>query len=341
MTQKIFPMQREGLSDPKVIISADLRLMAQKQPADILTGLIREGEQVLIYSATGSYKSWLATTIWLAAANGSEVAKTVSGTPKWKAPKPRKVLLIDGELDQWDLGDRLNRLCPNYGNNGGFALMRQAQDINAAFPDLACDKDQAQLIQYCHDENIELLVLDNLTTLANVEDENKSSAMKPLLDMLLRLKAAGIATILIHHSNKGDNGYRGSTAIATTFNAIIKLKRDTSERGLFSLVFDKARNSHIENQALKLRLLNLEDGSIRLEADAELSKLEMIVSLVRGLDHADDNSIRAALSKKLSEEIPQSSFSRFKKRAISEGLISNEEWNRCLRDANELTDPHF
>jgi hypothetical protein len=160
--------------------------------------------------------------------------------------------------------------------------------------------------------------------------------MKPLLDMLLKLKAAGIATVLVHHSNKGDNGYRGSTALATTFNAIIKLKRDKVEHGLFSLVFEKARNSHIENQALNLRLLNLPNGSLLLEADAELSKLEVIVSLVRSLDFVDDNSIRGALALKLGEEVPQPSFSRFKKKAISEGLISNDDWNKCLKDANEL-----
>lgn len=336
MTKGIFPMKREHFANPVVLDSDQLRKTAQNQPADILTGLIREGEQVLLYSATGSYKSWLATAIWLAAANASEVAKTASGASKWKAPQCRKVLLIDGELDQYDLGDRLNKLCPNYGDASGLVLMRQAQDINVAFPDLANCDDQIKLIQYCHDEGVELLILDNLTTLANVADENASSAMKPLLDMLLKLKAAGIATVLVHHSNKGDNGYRGSTALATTFNAIIKLKRDKVEHGLFSLVFEKARNNHIENQALNLRLLNLPDSSCRLEADAELSKLEVIVSLVRSLDFVDDNSIRAALALKLGEEVSQPSFSRFKKKAISEGLISNDDWNKCIKDANEL-----
>lgn len=336
MSKGIFPMMKGNLSDPIVLDSEQLRKTAQSQPADILTGLIREGEQVLLYSATGSYKSWLATAIWLAAANASEVAKTAAGTSKWRAPKGRKVLLIDGELDQYDLGDRLNKLCPNYGDASGLVLMRQAQDINVAFPDLASSDDQIKLIQYCHDEGVELLILDNLTTLANVADENASSAMKPLLDMLLKLKAAGIATVLVHHSNKGDNGYRGSTALATTFNAIIKLKRDKVERGLFSLVFEKARNNHIENQALNLRLLNLPDGSCRLEADAELSKLEVIVSLVRSLDYVDDNSVRAALALKLGEEVSQPSFSRFKKKAISETLISNDDWSKCLRDANDL-----
>ena len=180
------------------------------------------------------------------------------------------------------------------------------------------------------------MVLDNLTTLADVVDENAASAMKPLTHLLQKLKAAGGATVLIHHSNKGDNSYRGSTVLATTFNAIIKLKRDSVERGLFSLIFEKARNSHIENQALKMRLKTLHNESMLLESNAELSHYEIIVSLVESRDYCDDNSIRAALCQKLDKDIPQPTFARWKKSCISEKLITVDVWKRCLEDAAAL-----
>lgn len=332
-----FHMKKESNEhNPIIFKTGKLRIEAQNQPEDILQGLIRQGEQVLIYSSTGSYKSWLGTAIWLAVANGRPVAKTTDGLDKWKAPKSRKVLLLDGELDQFDLGERLNRLCPNYGDNEGLVLMRQMQKINSAFPNLAKPEDQDSLINFCVEQEIDLLILDNLTTLADVVDENAASAMKPLTHLLQKLKAASIATVLIHHSNKGDNSYRGSTVLATTFNAIIKLKRDTVERGLFSLIFEKARNSHIENQALKMRLKTLEDESMLLESNAELSHYEIIVSLVESRDYSDDNSIRAALSQKLNKEIPQPTFARWKKSCISEKLITVDVWKRCLDDAAAL-----
>lgn len=326
----------DGEHSPVIYKTGKLRVEAQQQPEDILQGLIRQGEQVLIYSSTGSYKSWLGTAIWLAAVNGSCVAKTTDSTDKWKAPKARKVLLLDGELDQFDLGERLNKLCPNYGDNEGLVLMRQMQQINSAFPNLAEPADQDSLINFCVAQEVELLVLDNLTTLADVADENAASAMKPLTHLLQKLKAAGVATILIHHSNKGDNSYRGSTVLATTFNAIIKLKRDTVERGLFSLIFEKARNSHIENQALKMRLKTLDDKSMLLESNAELSHYEIIVSLVESRDFNNDNSIRAALIEKLGKDIPQPTFARWKKCCISEKLITVDTWKRCLDDAVAL-----
>ncbi len=325
-----------GEHNPTIYKTGKLRVEAHNQPEDILQGLIRQGEQVLVYSSTGSYKSWLGTALWLAVANGRPVAITTDGLDKWKAPKARKVLLLDGELDQFDLGERLNKLCPNYGDNEGLVLMRQMQQINSAFPNLAEPIDQDSLINFCVEQAIELIVLDNLTTLADVADENAASAMKPLTHLLQKLKAAGIATVLIHHSNKGDNSYRGSTVLATTFNAIIKLKRDTVERGLFSLIFEKARNSHIENQALKMRLKTIENGSMLLESNAELSNYEIIVSLVESRDYCDDNSIRVALSEKICKVIPQPTFARWKKSCISEKLITVENWKKCLTDAAAL-----
>ena len=44
------------------------------------------------------------------------------------------------------------------------------------------------------------------------------------LTLMLKLKQAGIA-IRVHHSNKSEDNYRGSTAIAATFEVILGLKR--------------------------------------------------------------------------------------------------------------------
>lgn len=52
--------------------------------------------------------------------------------------------------------------------------------------------------------------------------------MKPALTLMLKLKLklkqAGIAAILVHHSNKSEDNYRGSTAIAATFEVISGLE---------------------------------------------------------------------------------------------------------------------
>ena len=50
------------------------------------------------------------------------------------------------------------------------------------------------------------------------------------LTLMLKLKQAGIAAILVSHSNKSEDNYRGSTAIAATFEVILGLKRAEDPR---------------------------------------------------------------------------------------------------------------
>ena len=44
------------------------------------------------------------------------------------------------------------------------------------------------------------------------------------LTFMLKLKQAGIAAILVHHSNKSEDNYRGSTAIAATFEVTLGIR---------------------------------------------------------------------------------------------------------------------
>lgn len=71
----------------------------------------------------------------------------------------------------------------------------------------------------------ELVLLDNFSTLCEVMDENDAAAMTPTLGFLLRFKQARIACVLVHHSNKGGETFRGSSKLATTFEVIIGLMK--------------------------------------------------------------------------------------------------------------------
>ena len=91
----------------------------------------------------------------------------------------------------------------------------------------------------------ELVILDNYSTLAEVDDENDAAAMTPTLAFLLRVKQARIGCILVHHSGKTGATYRGSSKLATTFEVIVGLKAldDTVVGGgaAFCLIWTKYR----------------------------------------------------------------------------------------------------
>ena len=66
----------------------------------ILEPLLPEQGIVMVYSPTGVGKTWFSLGVANAVATGTEFLK-------WKAPKPRGVLFIDGEMQAYNLIERL------------------------------------------------------------------------------------------------------------------------------------------------------------------------------------------------------------------------------------------
>lgn len=337
----ILTHKKEARTNPQFVNASDIKGMAHDQPEFIIEGLMRKGEQVMIYSRPGAGKSWFALSLAIAASTGWSVAEDAHGNAKWSAPKPRKVLLIDGELDGADLAMRLKLLDPSNLLNKHQSLTilsRQQQAFTAEFPNLSNADDAEALVKHCIDAGVELLVLDNLTTLTQLSDENATSAFNGLIQgLLMRLKAAGVGCLLVHHSNKNDGAYRGSSALATTFNAIMHLKPEPLHKGVFTIHFQKARNSHIDNRSIHMELKTLEDGSLRLTSDDTISKLDVIAHLVRTCEYSEDQQVSEALSKHYGEEpYNKGTFSKWKAKTIANNLISRKDWDECLETARDL-----
>ena len=97
----------------------------------------------------------------------------------------------------------------------------------------------------------DVLILDNFSTLADIEDENSASAMSPVLNFLLNLKQRRVAAILIHHANKPGKGFRGSSKLSTTFEVILALTKPVDavlHDGLrFEISWEKFRGKTAES----------------------------------------------------------------------------------------------
>ena len=68
-------------------------------------------------------------------------------------------------------------------------------------------------------------MLDNFSTLGEVEDENAAASFNAIQQFLLQLKVQGVATMLVHHTGKAEDNFRGSSKLAATFETIIQLER--------------------------------------------------------------------------------------------------------------------
>ncbi|BBF94483.1 AAA family ATPase [Blastochloris tepida] len=310
------------------LLSADLPVRDY-----ILDPLMKQGESMMLWAAPGVGKTMVGLSIALAAAGGGKFLG-------WKAPRPFRVLYIDGEMALQDLKDRLVALKDAVEGLDADAaaknlrlLVRSHQDPNAPFPDIADEEGQDVVFSRARCMKADLVILDNFSVLAGVDDENDAAAMQPVLTFLLRMKQAGIATILVHHSNKGGESYRGSSKIATTFEVIVGLKQNhgvaSRHTAAFDLAFTKFRG--VRNDTIVETTAWLEEntkGVLRWRwKESEDAELARVVTLVRSCQYARDADIAKAM------EVSTGKMSKLKNMAIAKKLITASDWQRCVEAA--------
>lgn len=87
----------------KTLTARELRAMKFPAPEYLLEPWLSVGESVMVYSPPGVGKSLFAMSTALAVSGAGEFLG-------WKSPKARKTLLVDGEMPERVLRDRMNLL---------------------------------------------------------------------------------------------------------------------------------------------------------------------------------------------------------------------------------------
>jgi putative DNA primase/helicase len=247
---------------------------------------LRNGETALIWAGSGVGKTMLTLSLAIAMAAGGRVGE-------WSCKEPRRVLLIDGEMHIQDLRDRIAMLMETGAvqdlnakllDSNLVIIARQDQKPESDFIDITIPADQMEVLRWCQREYFEVVIIDNLTTVADsLEDENEATAFRSVQTFMLRLKQAGLTSILVHHARKDGKELRGSTALATTFEVIIGLKKPVLPppgKACFNLEFDKFRARGGPSTASRQWTLEPFGWNIEDDADDDLTiTLEAINSL--------------------------------------------------------------
>ena len=164
----------------------------------LLDPILPEKGLAMLYAARGTGKTFVALCIAFAIA-------TATVFLKWKAPKPRRVLLIDGEMPAAALQERLAsivasrpeaQLDPQNIQILAGDLIEAGGIGNLASPDV-----QAELDPWL--DKVDLLVLDNLSSLTAVIRDNDAESWGPIQEWLLKLRRRGISVLIVHHAGKG------------------------------------------------------------------------------------------------------------------------------------------
>lgn len=300
---------------------------------NIIEPWFRTGETALIWAGTGVGKTMLTLSLALAIAGGGKVWQ-------WGARRPRKVLIIDGEMHLQDLHDRLLMLMES-GAVSGFdehavrsnlsIIARQDQDPESSFYDITNEDSQVEIYKRCRKEDVEVLIVDNLTTVADgLDDENEATAFRSVQGFFLRMKQAGIATILVHHSRKDGQSPRGSTALTATFEVIlglVKPKVAPPGRAAFVARFDKFRAKG--DASIKPYCWTLEDHGWQVEEDHEDSLVETL-NAFQSLKFATQQEVADALG------VSKSAVSKRVKRMVAHGLVTHDGLQHYLSEGKAL-----
>ena len=191
----------------------------------------------MIFAPRGVGKTWIALSIAHAVASGGELLS-------WRAPRPRRVLYIDGEMPAAALQERYTAVVAASMVDApaeNFRLV--AADIQQdGLPDLA--DAEAQRFYDSAIADADLIIVDNLSTIARGLRENEADLFGPVQAWMLTQRAAGRSVLVVHHAGKG-GGQRGTSRKEDTLDTVIALARPpgyvASEGARFEVRFTKSR----------------------------------------------------------------------------------------------------
>lgn len=230
-------------------------LKMEMAPRDwLLEPLLPERSLGMLYAQRGLGKTFLSLSIGLAVAGGCSLMR-------WHAPKPRRVLLCDGEMPLVSLQERLKVISAGLAAkipNDGFQVL--AADACPHGLNISTEEGQAALAPLL--QRIDLVIFDNISTLTN-GSESSSDTWNQIQTWLLGLRRQGTSALLIHHSGKSGLSQRGTSKREDALDTVVALRRPNDylpEQGCrFEVHFEKLRN-RVDSDAAMSFEASYEDG---------------------------------------------------------------------------------
>jgi len=205
----------------------------------------------MLHSYRGVGKTYIALGLAVAVATGGAFLR-------WRAPRARKVLYLDGEMRTRGLYHRLLKMVAgNPETDPGNPLLRNLRLIPSdTLPPgrrlLDLNKRADQVWVESQLDGAELLILDNLSTLTRTDAENEAASWQAMQDWLMALREKGVTVLFLHHDGKG-GVQRGTSRREDVLDAVMGLKHPSDydpEEGLRVIVSnEKPRELHGKDAA--------------------------------------------------------------------------------------------
>jgi len=225
-----------------VAVTAAELLRTEFSPRAMVLGpFLPEKGLGLIYGPRGIGKTHLTLGAAYAIATGTSFLR-------WSAPKPRRVLIIDGEMPAVVLQARLAAIAalatsePPEADYLRFLALDMQTDRSL---DLSRDADQLDL------EHIigaaEVVLIDNISTLVHGGRENEAESWLPVQQWALGQRRAGRSVLFMHHAGKGGQ-QRGTSRREDVLDTVVSLRRPADhspdQGARFEVHYEKSRGFH-------------------------------------------------------------------------------------------------
>jgi RecA-family ATPase len=216
----------------------DYRKLNIPIPNFILERLFKERSINFLFGEKGKGKSMFALGLAYAMSHGLPFLN-------YKTPYCYPVILVDGEMDPYDLIERDKPFQETFGEapKDYFHVVNWYFQKDQNIPDIKDQIGQDLITNYC--KKVEeltnkppFLILDNLRSLSNYI-ENDSDSWRPIGKWLLKLRGLGYTTLVLDHTGHGSSHMRGTSSKSDWANVCLKIESEGQKGGKIMKVKSK------------------------------------------------------------------------------------------------------
>lgn len=247
----------------------------------ILSPILDTQGLAMLYSFRGVGKTYVALGIAYAVATGDKFLR-------WEAPTPRRVLYVDGEMPAIVMQTRMANIIMGSGKqppSSDYLKIITPDLQERGIGNLSTHEGQAQIEE--HLDGVELLILDNLSTLCRSGEENAGESWLPVQEWILSLRRRGISVLMLHHGGKS-GAQRGTSKREDVLDTVICLKRpsdyEVDEGARFEVHLDKCRGIYGDDARPFEARLNINENTASWDVrEVEADLVEQVIKrLIEG-----------------------------------------------------------
>lgn len=245
----------------------------------LLSPIIPRQGLCMLHAMRGIGKTFISLSVAYAVASGGKIFD------RWGAPKPSRVLFLDGEMPARTLQERLAALVAGSDAEppaADFLRILTPDMQDGPMPNIATREGQEAVEPLL--SGVDLVIVDNLATLARHGRSNDEESWLPVQGWLLELRRRGMSVLMVHHQGKGGD-QRGTSAKEDILDTVIRLARPKD--------YDPAQGARFEVHLTKARGIC---GADAKPFEAQLTTVDRVMTwTARDIEDAEMEHLRSLL----------------------------------------------